>query len=628
MIALLISLMLTDAAFAQTPRSAQVQELKQLTIEELVDTDVTSPSRRAERLGDVAAAVTVITSEDLRRMGVMTLTQALRLAGQLHVSQVAGPQYAISARGFAISTANKLLVMIDGRTVYSPVFAGVFWEMQDVVIADVDRIEVTRGPGGSLWGANAVNGVINVITKSAHDTKGTFVNASTGSSTQGPFALRYGGRLGTAGAYRVYAKTRFEDAHQLLSGTSANDGFDFTQAGFRIDSDPSAPSQVTLQGDAFSGGLGLLDGRKIDMSGGNVLARWSASGRVHSSSVQAYFDHTYRRVPSQYRGELTTIDIDAQHHWRAPRNNILLGAGYRHYDGDDLGDGPGFFFEPRQRASHRLNVFAQDEFSAGRGVFVTLGSKFERNEFTGFEVQPTLRARWSGTHQSVWGAVSRAVRVPTRFDTDLRIRVPNAQTIFLTGNEAFKSESVVAYEAGYRRQFGERLALDVAGYVNRYDDLRSQEIRAGQPILLENMLNGLTRGIESTASLQLLSRWQVHVSHSYLWKDLTFDPGSTDPTGGASEGNDPQNLVAVRSYATLAPGLELDAFFRYAGALPQPAVPAYNEMDARLGYRIRPWWDVSLIGTNLLHDRHLEFRAGTPAETFERAVTLRSVWRF
>ena len=625
-VALIVSF--TGRALAQTPRSGQLEELKQLSIEELADTDVTTASRRIERLADVAAAVAVISGEDLRRMGVLNLAQALRLAGHLHVSQISGPQYGITTRGFAISTANKMLVLIDGRTVYSPVFAGVFWETQDVLIADVERIEVTRGPGGSVWGANAMNGVINVITKRSHDTKGTYANVSIGSSVLGPYGVRHGARLGNAGAYRAYAKVRFEDSHQLATGADAHDDFDFGQAGFRVDSDPSRRSQFTLQGDAYTGTIGLSETAETNVAGGNVLARWTVAGASHATIVQAYYDRTYRRVPNQYRGVLNTLDLDAQHHWTAGRHNVVFGGGYRRYDGDDLGDGPGFFFEPRERTSHRVNLFAQDQITLGRRFFVTLGSKFEHNEFTGVEIQPTLRARWSRIHQSAWAAVSRAVRVPTRFDTDLRFRLPNSSNLLLTGSADFLSEDVVAYEAGYRQQFHERLSLDIAMFVNRYDDLRTQELAAGPPIVLANMMNALTRGIESTASIQVLPRWQLHASHAHLWKELTFDPGSNDPTRGVSEGNDPRNIFKLRSYITASNRIEIDAFFRYVGALPNPAVDEYTELDARVGYRIWPGWDVSLIGTNLLHPRHVEFRAGTAPETYERSVTLRSSWRF
>jgi iron complex outermembrane recepter protein len=631
LLAFIVTLAAASSAFAQSssqqpPRSRQVEELKQLTIEELAETDVTTPGRRIERLADVAAAVTVITGDDLRRMGVMSLAQALRLAGHLDVAQVSGPQYVVAARGFAISTANKMLVLIDGRTVYSPVFAGVFWETQDLIVPDIERIEITRGPGGSVWGANAVNGVINVITKRAADTRGTFVNLAAGSNTLGPYAVRYGGRFGAAGSYRVYGKVRFEDSHQLLSGADAKDDFDFGQGGFRIESGSNGPSQAFLQGDAYGGTSGTLSNSDVNLSGGDVLGRYTRRHGGHVSTVQAYFDHTFRRVPNQYRGVLNTIDVDAQHEWRLGRQNLLFGTGYRRYDGDDLGDGPGFFFDPRERTSHRVNVYAQDEIRVASGVFVTAGSKFERNEFSGWEIQPTFRARWSGSRRSVWAAVSRAVRLPTRFDTDLRIRIPNTSTIFLTGSTDFRPENVIAYEAGFRRQFEDRASIDIAAYINRYDDLRTQE--PGAPVILGNGMNAWSRGVESSASIQLLHWWQAHVSHTYLWKELTFDPTSHDPTHGVSEANDPKHIFKLRSYMNPIGGLEIDGFFRYHGARPAPAVADYTELDARVGYRIRPWWDVSLIGNNLLHERHVEFIAGTAPETYERSVRVRSIWRF
>ena len=631
---LLAAVLHAGGAAAQPPLSSQAQlaELKKLSIEELAETDITGSGRRPEQLEDVAAAVTVITSDDLRRYGVMNLPQALRLAETLHVAQVAGPGYAISERGFNITTANKMLVMIDGRTVYSPVFAGVFWEAQDLVIADIDRIEVVRGPGGTLWGANAVNGVIHFIMKNASDTRGTFVNAAVGTSTTGPFAVRHGGRFGAAGSYRVYGKVRSEDASQLLSGASAGNDHTFGQAGFRIESDRTGHNFSVLQGDFFSGdtGLGVNVDRSISLRGGNVLARWTNrrdSGA--ETSLQAYYDTFYRRVPQQYRGELHTFDVDAQHQRTLGRHILVVGGGYRQYRGDDLGDGPGFFFDPQHRVSHRSNVFAQGQFAVRRELFLTLGTKLEHNEFTGAEIQPTVAVRWTREAQTAWASVSKAVRVPTRFDTDLRFRVPNTALLALTGSEDFRSETVIAYEAGYRRRFGNRLSIDVATYNNRYDDLRSQEIPSPPfPIVLMNMLNATTRGIEVSPKVQVLPSWQVAGGYSYFWKAFTFDPGSTDRTGGAAEANDPHHLIKLRSYLNLSERIEFDAFFRYVTALPSPPVEAYAEFDARLGYHVRPGWDLAIIGTNLFSPTHLEFRGGTPPQVYKRGVTLRSTWRF
>jgi iron complex outermembrane receptor protein len=375
---------------AQTSAQAQLEELKRLSIEELAETDITGSGRRPEQLAEIASAVSVITADDLRRYGVMTLSQALRLADTVHVGQVAGPGYAISTRGFNITTANKLLVMIDGRTVYSPIFAGVFWEAQDIVIADIDRIEIVRGPGGTLWGANAVNGVIHVITKNAADTRGTFVNAAMGSETIGPFALRHGGRFGAAGSYRVYAKVRQDDDPQLQSGGPAGNEHTFGQTGFRIESDRAGRNFAVLQGDWFNGdtGLGVDVDRSITLRGGNLLGRWvRRSAGAGETTVQAYYDHFYRRVPQQYRGTLHTFDVDVQHQRGfSGRHVAVVGGGYRQYRGDDLGDGPGFFFEPQERVSHRSNVFAQAQFGLTDTLFFTAGAKVEFNEFTGGEL--------------------------------------------------------------------------------------------------------------------------------------------------------------------------------------------------------------------------------------------------
>ncbi|HWI18149.1 MAG TPA: TonB-dependent receptor [Vicinamibacterales bacterium] len=622
------------AAFAQSPAPTQTQlaELKKLSIEELAATDITGSGRRPERLDQVASAVTVITSDDLRRYGVMTLPDALRLADTLHVAQVAGAGYAISIRGFNITTANKLLVMIDGRTVYSPVFSGVFWEAQDLVIADIERIEVVRGPGGTVWGANAVNGVIHVITKNAADTRGTLVNAAIGTDGRGPFAIRHGGRFGAAGSYRVYGKVRFDDAATLLSGGSAGNAHDFGQAGFRIESDRSGNNFLVVQGDVFEGrsDLGQNVDRSITWRGANLMTRWThRSDNGAETIAQAYYDHFYRRVPVQYRGVLHTLDVDVQHQRTLPRTTLVVGGGYRNYRGDDLGDGPGFFFEPRERVSHRSNLFGQAEVRVTNNLFLTGGIKVEHNEFTGAEAQPSASARWTAGTQTLWASFGRSVRVPTRFDTDLRFRVPNSDRIALTGSADFRSESVKAYEAGYRRRFGSRVSVDLAGFENRYDHLRSQEVPVPPiPIRLMNMMNAVTRGAEVSAKADVASWWQVGGGYAYLWKRVTFDPGSTDRTGGAPEGNDPRHIVKLRSHIDIGDRIELDAFYRHIGALPAPVVAGYTEVDVRLGYRVRSGWELALVGTNLLHDNHLEFRGGTPPQVYERGVTLRSTWRF
>ena len=403
------------------------QDLKRLTIEELADLTVTTAARRVERLSDVAAAITVIRGEDIRRAGATSLAEALRLADGLDVAQVYGPGWAISSRGFNIATANKLLVLMDGRTIYSPLFSGVFWDVQDVVLADVDRIEVIRGPGGTLWGANAVNGVVNIITKSAAATQGTWVTLTAGNETRGVFTARYGGTTGGGTAYRAW-KFRADDQHVFATGAPGQDDTQFGQSGFRLDSDTTKAAFWTVQGDAYYGTEGLFDRGDTKVSGGNILTRWTRRWSSTSQfQLQAYYDRTNRHVQRQYQSSRDTVDVDAQQQLLAgSRHRVVFGAGFRASRGDDLGDGPGFFFDPQIRTSTLGSFFAQDDIALKPDrVSLIVGSKVERNDFTGLEVQPNVRLRVTpGSRQTFWAAVSRAVRMPTRFDTDLRVRLP------------------------------------------------------------------------------------------------------------------------------------------------------------------------------------------------------------
>ncbi|MCA1649313.1 MAG: TonB-dependent receptor [Acidobacteria bacterium] len=617
---------------AQQPVTVSAQDLKRLSIEELAELDVTSVSRRVERLSDTAAAVSVVLQDDIRRTGVTTLAEAMRLADAVDVARFDGRTWAISARGFNISTANKLLVLIDGRTVYSPLFAGTFWDVHDTIMADVDRIEVIRGPGGTIWGANAVNGVVNVITKDASSTRGSVVLVSGGTEEHVTASARYGDRLGSAGSYRVYGKYRQRDANRFASGASADDSLQLGLGGFRMDSGDQGDVSWTVQGDLYKGTEALFDRDDTDVSGGSLLGRWTRRFSARSEfRAQVYYDRTFRMVPRQFEETRDTLDIDTHHRLRlARRHDIVVGAGFRVTEGDDLGIA-GFAFVPQKRTAKLFSVFAQDEVVVRPDrLFLTVGSKFERNDFTGLEVQPTVRIRWNAHRTStVWGSVSRAVRLPTRVDTDLRIFQNNR--LILSGSEAFESESAIAYEGGYRLRPHARASLDLAAFVNRYDRIRSQEFpsRLGLVIELGNTLNAKTSGVELGGAFQAAANWRVHGSYAYLHKSITMDAGSRDLSKGASEGNDPSHLFSMRSYLDLPRGVALDATFRYVARRPDPVVPAYGELDLRLGWAARPGWELSLIGQNLLHDRHPEFGAPTPLRyEFERGVFARSIWRF
>ena len=610
----------------------QAKDLKKLSIEELTQLDVTSASRRIEPLQQATAAIVVLQQEDLRRAGITSLPEAMRLATGVFAARIFGAGWGITARGFAISTANKMLVMIDGRTVYSPVFAGVFWEAQDLMLADIERIEVIRGPGGSLWGANAVNGIISVITKRAADTQGTLVQTGVGTDNRALAAIRHGGQWGGLD-YRVYGQFRADDDRELVSGGSARDDLQFGQAGFRLEPAGTATTTWLLQGDLYSVRSGLADRSDTRMGGGNVLTRLSHQFSPESAlQIQAYYDYTRRRVPLQYRALRHTFDVDVQQRMQRGRHTIVFGGGARASNGDDLGDGPGFFFDPRTRVSTLFSAFAQDEVALGRNrLFLTGGAKVERNDFSGVELQPTARIRWSPDNvHTAWGAVSRAVRMPTRFDTDLRIRLGNTGRLLITGSDAFESENVVAYEAGYRTRPSSWMSIDVAAFANRYTDLRSQELPVvpGEPVVLGNTLTARTSGVETSAAVQVGPRLLLRGSYSYLWKRFGRAPASRDVTGGASEANDPSHIGQLRASLDLPRQLELDATLWFASALPAPAVPGYAEMNLRLGWRPRPAFDLSIIGQHLLHDRHQEFAAGTPREYVARGIHVLATWAF
>lgn len=621
-----------QTADRQPPPPSPTQALKQLSIEELAELRVTSAGKRVERLSDVAAAVTVIRGEDIRRLGLTSLPEALRLADGMEVAQVYGPGWAISTRGFTISTANKLLVLVDGRTVYSPLFSGVFWDVLDVVMADIDRIEIVRGPGGALWGANAVNGVVNIITKTAIETQGGYATVTAGNEIRAIATVRYGGRLSPGIAYRAYAKFRADDQHVFATGAPGLDQTSFGQTGFRLDSDSRQPTFWSVQGDVYLGSEALFDRGATTVSGGNVLGRWTKRWSPTSQfQAQVFYDRTNRQVDRQYDAGRNTVDIDVQQQLQAgTRHKLVFGAGVRAWRGHDLGEGPGFYFDPQTRTTTLANLFASDDVALTTKLSAVIGAKLEHDSYSGAEVEPSLRLRFSpDARQTLWAAVSRAVRMPTRFDTDLRVLLPNGQLI-ISGDPDFKSENVLAYEGGYRTRPSEWLSIDVATFFNRYGNLRSQEppAAAGLPFQLSNGLNARTSGIETSATVSPAPWWQAHVSYSHLWERFGRSSESRDASNGVNEANDPANVFSLRSAFDLPRQIQIDAMFRHLSSLPQPAVAAYSELSGRVGWTPVPRLELALIGQNLLHPRHEEFAAGTPREFFERSVSFKCSVRF
>lgn len=619
------------AAVPQEKPLAEPSELKKLSIEELMQIDVTSVSRRSEPVSAAAAAVTVVTAEDIRRAGVTSLPEALRLVNALEVARFDSRTWAISARGFNIGTANKLLVLIDGRTVYTPVFSGVFWDVQDLVLEDVDRIEVIRGPGAALWGANAVNGIINVITKSARETQDGLAKLGVGDEERFA-ALRYGGALGERTWYRTYAKYRFVDALALAAGGSAEDPLRMAEGGFRVDGDRTDRDSFTFQGQVYRGVIGELTRPDTDVNGGFLLGRWARRYSASSSlDLRVYWDRSHRAVPSQFEQDhLDTWDLDLQR--RLPlggRHDLVWGLGYR-ISSDELRSTPLVAWEPGSRTIQLFSAFAQDEISVvPQRLRLMVGVKLEHHESTGLEVQPSLRVAWTpDDRQMLWGAVSRAVRAPTRLDEDARFRFNGI--VIVRGSRDFESERVLAYELGYRLQPRPAASLEIATFYNVYDDLRSQEPPASGlpfPITLGNGLNARTHGAELRLNTQASSWWRLFASYMYFHKDLSFDPASRDRTGGVAEGDDPKQQYALRSYMDLGDRVELDAWVRHVDRLPAPFVPGYTELTLHLGWRPTDRLELALVGQNLLHERHVEFSTALP-KAVERSVYGRATWRF
>src|SRR5579859_7008191 len=458
-----IALSLCAASAAEADGPSTIVELKQLNVEDLMNVEVTSVSRHPEKLLAAASAIQVITQEDIRRSGATSIPEALRLADNLQVAQKNSHDWAISARGFNTDLANKLLVMIDGRTVYTPLYSGVFWDVQDYLLEDIDRIEVISGPGGALWGANAVNGVINIITKSAKDTQGMYAEAGGGSQPQDFAGVRYGGALGADTAFRVYSKYFDRSAEVLANGDSASDSWRQGRAGVRVDSEASARDRLTLQGDYYDSRESEQTGGIAALSGANVLGRWTRSVSENSDwSLQSYIDQTHLgdpvapltvsgvqfSPPGTLYDDLTTYDVDFQDRFSlGARHRVVWGLGYRRTQ-DAVIEAPAVGFFPAVLDQNLYSGFVQDEIAFPKNLSFTLGTKLEHNDYTGFEFEPDARFSWAvSSEQALWAAVSRAVRTPSRIDHDLSEGTP-PYLVLLKGSANFTSEALLAYELG------------------------------------------------------------------------------------------------------------------------------------------------------------------------------------
>ena len=641
---------------------ASAESLADLPIEQLMNESVTSASRKETLLNQAPTAISVITGDDIRRLGITSIPEALRLVPGLDVARVSANQWAISSRGFNLQYANKLLVMMDGRSVYTPSFGGVIWDAQDMMLEDLDRIEVIRGPGATLWGANAVNGVINITSKNAKDTQGFLGSTSFGTEDQPSVNLRYGGALGADLHYRVYAKGFNRDGLVDSAGNDTPGAWDSLRGGFRVDWQPNGEDLVTLQGDYYSidtGGTVTVPVLAAPFSrtsetdgsskGGNLLGRWTRTLSEDSQfSIQAYYDH-FENDPGLTAETRDTGDIQFEHRFPLnTRNDIVWGLGYR-FTTDEFENSETLSFSPASADLNLYSAFIQDEITlVPDRLRLILGSKFEHNDFTGFEVQPGLRLLWTPTDkQTVWAAASRAVSTPSRFDRGGRLATsafqPPASPVVTTsfvGTPGFGSESLYAYELGYRIKPAENLSFDLTGFYNVYDDATGSVVgkpafetdpspHLEVPIYSYNSESGHTFGAE--ASVQWLPREWWRLTANYSWLEARMEPSGLLTRGS------PEQQVSLRSYITLPWNLEFNSFASYVDQIDTlnnrgttTAIPAYVRVDAGLIWRASESLEVGLWGQNLLDKQHPEFTSTNSSVLVQvpRSAAVKLTWRY
>jgi iron complex outermembrane recepter protein len=663
-----VAVVLTGAILSATVAAQDFPDVTAISLEDLMNLKVTSVSKREQKLADAAAAIFVITQDDIRRSGARHIPEALRLVPGLEVARIDENKWAIASRGFNGRFTNKLLVLIDGRSVYTPLFSGVYWNVQDVLLEDVERIEVIRGPGATLWGANAVNGVINIMTKKADATQGGLVTAQAGDALRGAGQVRFGGKLGANTSYRAYSKYFKWNSSTDERGQDAFDGWDTARMGFRIDGGSQTSDAFTVQGDVYEGEYGetltgaLLtapyvttfrnDGR---FSGGNVLGRWSHSFDRSRTSLQVYFDRANNAHSSLLDDHLNTYDVDFQHDIRINNSHDWIwGVGYRLTKDDATAD-TYVRLSPNQRTWKLFSAFAQDEFTMfTERLRITVGSKFEHNDFTGFEAEPNGRALWNLTpSQAVWGGVSRAVRTPARTEQDMQldaaVLAPSAASgglpvrVSVLGDRNFKSEDLLAYESGYRVNLGRTVSLDVAAFYNSYTDLLSAEPAAPvlvvdetpmhimAPMVAANKMSGATYGSELFAEWRPASMFKMNGAYTFLRMDIDRNSDSLDVTSPDPAGSSPRHQFSVRSAIDLAKNVQQDFTWRYVGSLKGLAVPGYYSVDAHLGWAPSRHLNLSIGAQNLTNNQHLEFRPdfiATAPTVVKRTYQLTARWAF
>ena len=644
------------------PESTVGDPLKQLSLAQLGEVEVTTVSKEPEAVWKTPAAVSVLTNADIRRSGATSIPEVLRLVPGVQVSRIDNDHWAVGIRGFADQFSKSMLVMVDGRSLYTPLFAGVYWALQDgILLEDVERIEVIRGPGATIWGANAVTGVINIITKNAKQTHGALASAGGGNIDQGIGGFRYGAGNGSNLDYRFYGKG-FGRGAGFHSDEQGFDTWRFGQIGFRTDWDVRRSDHLTIQGDMYKGGIGeavlygsfnppkqIVSNQAVAASGGNLLVEWRHDLREGSDiQVQAYYDRTYALAP-HYQETRNTFDVDFIHHLTlGQRQNFIWGVGARFSPSEIVQTVPTLDLIPHDFANNVYSGFVQDEIAIVPNKFsLTVGSKLEHNDYTGFEFQPSIRGLWTITpRQTFWAAVTRAVRTPSRIEEGFRLIDFGIASpliyVAVDGNQHLSSERVIGYEAGYRTLITGSLYLDLAIFHNEYNDL----ISLGAPAVTldptptpphltihlpyANGLRGSTDGFEIAPDWKPARWWQMKATYSYLNLKLERIPGVVDGVGYASkdEGSSPHNQVTLQSRFNLPKGLEFDQTYRYVSALPAQLVGSYSTADTRLAWQATRQVEFSVVGENLFQPHHAEFEGDPgPLVGIKRSAYAQITWR-
>lgn len=621
-------------AWAQSggrPPPGSLAAYKQMTLQQLMEVEITSVSRRPERFSESASAVQVVTAEDIRRSGVRSLPDALRLLPNLQVAQVDSRQWAISSRGFNNTITNKMLVLMDGRSLYTPLFAGVFWDVQDTFLLDVERIEAISGPGATQWGSNAVSGVINITTKSAKDTQGGLIATRIGTSVHGLVSARYGGALSPDLHYRVYGKYFDRGNSRTPAGGDAGDDWQRGQGGFRVDWTPGSGDHVTAQGDAYRGRIEQRTEEDIEVEGGNLVGSWTRNLAADSQlQLELIYDNRYRRIPGSITQLEDTYQADFQHRFRpAASHNLVWGLTYRAVD-DAVTSPSQLAFLPARVTRSWWSGFIQDEVTiVPERLRFNAGLKIERNPYTGVEYQPSGRLAWKPRPSHlVWGSISRALRTPSRIDREFF--VPASPPFTIAGGPEFRSEELLAWELGYRTQVRDGLGLSLAAFYHDFNRLRSLEPLESAPgtSVVANGLQGRSYGAELSVDYHVTPNWRLRFGYTEMRVHSRPEPGSMDRAAVGSPALDPNRQALLHSRFDFRADTSLDATLSYVAPISNQQVPGYTELDMRASWRVRPELELALVGRNLLHAQHAEFGAPATRREIRRSFLAEVIWAF